>query len=94
MPGALTGQDRPRLRAGQVRRVREGVGVVHGGVSRENGPLVIPHGKISVDIGATLGVGGSVSLEVDLSKTVNAVADGAKNVWSGLKSGAKKFFNW
>lgn len=51
-------------------------------------------GKLSVDIGATLGVGGSVSLEVDLSKTVNAVADGAKNVWSGLKSGAKKLFHW
>lgn len=47
-------------------------------------------GKLSVDIGATLGVGGSVKLDIDLSGTVNAVADTAQNVWSGVKS----FFKW
>ncbi|MCC8026252.1 MAG: hypothetical protein LIP16_13275 [Clostridium sp.] len=42
-------------------------------------------GKLSLDVGATLGVGGSVSLEIDVSGTVNAVCDGAKAAWNGIK---------
>lgn len=41
-------------------------------------------GKFSLDIGATVGVGGSVSLEVDVSGTVNALCDGAKAAWDGF----------
>ena len=41
-------------------------------------------GKFSVDVGATLGVGGSVSLEIDVSGTVNAVKDHATAIWDGL----------
>lgn len=58
-------------------------------------------GKLSVDIGATLGVGASVKLEVDVGGTVDAVCDGAKAAWEGakdawgdIKKGAKKFFKW
>ena len=38
-------------------------------------------GKLSVDVGAYVGVGGSVSLEIDVSGTVEAVCDGAKAAW-------------
>ncbi|WP_029200345.1 hypothetical protein [Oribacterium sp. NK2B42] len=42
-------------------------------------------GKLSVDIGATLGVGGSVKLDIDVSGAVNAVCGEAKAVWDGFK---------
>lgn len=42
-------------------------------------------GKLSLDIGATLGVGASVKLEVDIGGTVNTVCDGARAAWSGIK---------
>ena len=41
-------------------------------------------GVLSVDIGASVGLGVSVSLEIDFSGTVNAVADFASNAWSGI----------
>lgn len=68
-----------------------GVGVgAHANVGYENG-------KIKLDVGAYVGVGGSVSLEIDVSKPVKAIANGAKEVgkaavnagkkiWSGIKS--------
>jgi hypothetical protein len=42
-------------------------------------------GKLSLDVGATLGVGASVKLDIDVSGTVNAVCDGAKAAWKGVK---------
>lgn len=42
-------------------------------------------GKLSLDVGATLGVGASVKLEVDVGGTVKTVCDGAKAAWNGLK---------
>ena len=47
-------------------------------------------GKLSVDIGATLGVGGSVKLDIDVSGAVKAVGETAGKVWSGVKS----WFGW
>lgn len=41
-------------------------------------------GVLSLDIGASVGLGVSVSLEIDFSGTVNAVADFASNAWSGI----------
>lgn len=39
-------------------------------------------GKFSMDIGASLGIGGSVKLEVDVSGTVKAVSGAAKSAWN------------
>lgn len=39
-------------------------------------------GKLSVDIGATLGVGGSVSMDIDVAGFVNGVKDKAKAAWN------------
>lgn len=50
----------------------------------------IHDGKLSLDLGATLGVGASVSVEIDVSGTVTAVAEGAKNAVSAVGS----FFGW
>lgn len=43
-------------------------------------------GKFSLDIGATLGVGGSVSLDIDVSGIVNGVKDKAKAAWNQVTS--------
>ncbi|MCI8950289.1 MAG: hypothetical protein HFG49_09635 [Lachnospiraceae bacterium] len=58
-------------------------------------------GKVSLDIGATVGVGGSVSLEIDVSGTIDAACDLAEAAWdkagdavSGFADGVKNFFNW
>lgn len=40
-------------------------------------------GKLSVDIGATVGVGGSVKLDVDVSGTINAIGQGVDDIVSG-----------
>lgn len=50
----------------------------------------IHDGKISVDIGATLGVGASVKLDIDVSGTVEAIGDAVGNVASGVA----EFFDW
>ena len=42
-------------------------------------------GKFYVDIGASVGVGGSIKLDIDMSGTVNAVCDTAKAAWNGIK---------
>ena len=47
-------------------------------------------GKISVDIGVSLGVGGSVKLDVDVSGTIEAVHNKAQEVWSGVRN----FLSW
>ncbi len=41
--------------------------------------------KISFDVGASFGIGGSVKLEVDLSGTVKAASGLAKSAWEGFK---------
>lgn len=62
-------------------------------------------GKIYVDAGASCGVGGSVSLEVDVSEKVDQVINTAQSViktfenykpedWQNLARGASKLFNW
>lgn len=40
-------------------------------------------GKFSVDLGATVGVGGSVKLDIDVSGTVNAIGQGVGDIVSG-----------
>lgn len=50
----------------------------------------IHDGKISVDVGATLGVGVSVKLDIDVSGTVEAIGDAVGNVASGVA----EFFDW
>lgn len=47
-------------------------------------------GKFSLDIGATVGVGGSVKIDIDVSGAVNTVCEKAGEVWSGVKN----FFGW
>lgn len=47
-------------------------------------------GKLSLDVGATLGVGASVKLDIDVSGTVEAVGDFVENVSSGVKD----FVSW
>ncbi|MDO5415627.1 MAG: hypothetical protein Q4F29_00385 [Lachnospiraceae bacterium] len=42
-------------------------------------------GKVSVDLGATLGVGADIKLEVDVSGTVDAVCDTAVAAWDEAK---------
>ena len=39
-------------------------------------------GKLSVDVGATLGIGASIKFDVDFSGTVNAIADKASSAWA------------
>lgn len=43
-------------------------------------------GKLSLDLGASVGVGVSVDLEIDFSGTVEAVADKAKSAWDAVTS--------
>lgn len=43
-------------------------------------------GKFSLDVGATLGVGASVKLEIDVGGTIKAVCENASSIWSGLTS--------
>lgn len=42
-------------------------------------------GVVSVDIGAALGVGGSVGIEVDVGGMINTVTSGAKALWNKYK---------
>lgn len=44
-------------------------------------------GKFSLDIGASVGIGGSVKLEIDMSGTIEAVSGAVKSTWN-------KFTGW
>lgn len=44
-------------------------------------------GKLSVDVGASLGIGGSIKLEVDIGGAVNAVEGAARAVWTNFIKG-------
>lgn len=46
----------------------------------------IKDGVISLDIGAAIGVGVSVDLEIDMSETFKKIGEGAKSLWSKAKS--------
>ena len=39
-----------------------------------------------MDVGASFGVGASAKLEIDIGGTVDAVCDGAKAAWDGVKN--------
>lgn len=41
-------------------------------------------GKLSMDIGASLGIGGSVKLEIDFSGTIDAIKGKAKAIWQSF----------
>lgn len=47
-------------------------------------------GKFYLDVGASFGVGASAKLEIDIGGTVDAVCDGAKAAWDGVKN----WFHW
>lgn len=47
-------------------------------------------GKFSLDIGASVGIGASLKVDIDVSGTVDAIAEGVGEVWSGIKD----FFHW
>ena len=47
-------------------------------------------GKFSFDIGASIGVGASVKLEIDVSGAVDAVTEAASDMWSGVAD----LFGW
>lgn len=51
-------------------------------------------GVVKVDIGASLGVGASVALEVDVGGMVDTITDTATAAWEGVKSGWKPFTSW
>lgn len=51
-------------------------------------------GVFKVDIGASIGVGGSVSLEVDIGGMVDTISDAAEAAWNGVKDGWKAFTSW
>lgn len=48
-------------------------------------------GVVKVDIGASLGVGASVSLEVDIGGMVDTISDTAEAAWNGIEDGWKAF---
>lgn len=47
-----------------------------------------------IDVGASLGVGASVSLEIDVGGMVDTIADTATAAWEGVKDGWKTFTSW
>jgi hypothetical protein len=55
-------------------------------------------GKFSVDIGASVGIGASVKLEIDMSGTINAVSEGVSNVVDEgktlISNAAKAIWSW
>lgn len=50
-------------------------------------------GVFKCDIGASIGIGASISLEVDVGGMVNTVVDTAKSAWEGIKSGWNSFWS-
>lgn len=49
-------------------------------------------GHLSVDIGASLGVGVGVKLDIDMSGTINAVSDFASDAWTGVTEWVSGWF--
>lgn len=51
-------------------------------------------GIFKVDIGASLGIGASVSIDVDVGGMVDTISDTATAAWDGIKDGWNKFTSW
>lgn len=51
-------------------------------------------GVLKLDIGASVGVGASVSVEVDVGGMVDTVCDVAEAAWDGIKNGWNSFMSW
>ena len=51
-------------------------------------------GIFKVDIGASLGIGASVSFDVDVGGMVDTISDTATAAWDGIKDGWNKFTSW
>ena len=51
-------------------------------------------GIFKADIGASLGVGASVSVEVDIGGMVDTVCDTAEAAWNGIQEGWDEFVSW
>lgn len=51
-------------------------------------------GVFKVDIGASLGVGASISFDVDVGGMVDTVVDTAEAAWNGIKDGWNTFTSW
>ena len=51
-------------------------------------------GIFKADIGASLGVGASVSVEVDIGGMVDTVCDTAEAAWNGIQEGWDEFMSW
>ena len=47
-----------------------------------------------MDIGASLGIGASVSFDVDVGGMVDTISDTATAAWDGIKDGWNKFTSW
>ena len=50
--------------------------------------------KFKIDVGASVGVGASVSLEIDVGGMVDTISDTATAAWEGVKDGWKAFTSW
>lgn len=62
---------------------------------RNVGAACSPHGiHRACGLGASLGVGASVALEVDVGGMVDTITDTATAAWEGVKSGWKAFTSW
>ena len=66
-----------------------------------HGKIGLVDGKFKVDVGASLGIGASVSLEIDVSDTIKnaekyagVVSDAAQSAWSFLSDTADDALNW
>lgn len=51
-------------------------------------------GILKVDIGASVGVGASVSVEVDVGGMIDTVCDTAEAAWDGIQDGWDAFMDW
>lgn len=51
-------------------------------------------GVFKIDVGASLGVGASISLDVDVGGMVDTVCDAAQAAWSGITDGWNAFTSW
>lgn len=51
-------------------------------------------GIFKVDIGASLGIGASGSIDVDVGGMVDTISDTATAAWDGIKDGWNKFTSW
>jgi hypothetical protein len=51
-------------------------------------------GKLKFDVGASVGVGFSVDVEVDIGGMVDTVCDVAESAWDTVKDGWNNFWSW